>query len=137
MLVSNPSFKWHPVKDDLVGGWAVMTAPGEYVSEILNDHRGTMIASMLDEQTAARIATLDYWVRQSAKDVISMAFAGGMNEEAWHTDPRIKRACVILMVDSKVARRWANFVTIKPEPKTLLGKLASRQNNPTGDRADY
>jgi hypothetical protein len=46
-----------------------------------------------------------------AADVLTMAYVGGMPDSYWHTDPRIKRACEVLGIETgESARAFAAAV---------------------------
>lgn len=49
--------------------------------------------------------------QQLAKDVLTMAAAGGMPDSFWYTDQRIQRAVEALGTTTPAALRWAQWVT--------------------------
>lgn len=50
---------------------------------------------------------LQITLRQTARDVLTMAANGGMPDTYWHTDSRIQRACKVLGIGPNEARAWA------------------------------
>ena len=55
-----------------------------------------------------------------AKDVLSLAVAGGMPDTFWHTDPRIRRACDTLGISPQQAQRDYLYAD-RSHPDTYVG----------------